>query len=152
MQKQLPVPPPPASVAGERDSSLGHWLGSPSSAGHSRRLRRAFVCRDAARQALTAAGSAGARDVFLSCEGQCLERSPLPVFHPPLPLGMPMALLCACKISPERRLSLWQLGRASGGRRTTQRPRLGCSRTLMNRKRERRSSEWGPWCREHRGS
>lgn len=68
---------------------------------------------------------------------------------PPLPPTMPMALLGACKISPERHLSLWKPGGASRERRTTRRPRLGCSRTLMSGKKERRSSEWGPQCREH---
>lgn len=62
---------------------LGQWLGSPSSAGCAQSLRTPFVCRDAARQALVAAGPAGAGDDILSCKAQCLERSPLPVS--PLP-------------------------------------------------------------------
>lgn len=66
-------------------------------------------------------------------------------------LGRPMAPLCASKTSPERHLSLWQPQRAPGERRTTQRPRLGCSRTLMSGKRARGSPEWGPRCREHQG-
>lgn len=54
-------------------------------------------------------GSAGARDIFPSCKGQCLGRSALPVPHRLLPPGMLLALLCACKLSPEQRLSVWQL-------------------------------------------
>lgn len=44
--------------------------------------------RHAENQALSAAGSAGAGNMFLSCKGQCLKGSPLMVSHPSLTPGM----------------------------------------------------------------